>query len=135
MYFTLKISRHIVYLYLSILYYIYFILLYCKDREQLKTFLTPIGAAVPLRLDPPVGVESDRREDRCIEIAYSRTFVLKCIFVLTRVRIALHSPPLHRPPLSSRVRPSRRRTPPSGVSPLRHRPTPAPRAPGIAYNG
>jgi hypothetical protein len=34
--------------------YIYFIYLYCKQRRQLKTFLTQIGPALPLTSDQPV---------------------------------------------------------------------------------
>ena len=50
----------------SVLTFIYS--LYCKDRKQLKLFLTHIGPTVPLTPDPLVGVVEGGRGWRPIKI-------------------------------------------------------------------
>ena len=48
--------------------------LYYKDKKWLKTFLTPV---VPLTAGTTVRIEGGGREDRSINITYSRTFLTK----------------------------------------------------------
>jgi hypothetical protein len=56
---------------------------YYKERRQLKTFLTQIGPALPLTLDPPVRLRDDQKGGTTIKIAIWGAFLPKKLIVFS----------------------------------------------------